>query len=153
MNKNQPPYGDSRIFNIPLFQDDGPGAGPPFGGPPGQTGVGPPSGGPPGQIDGGLPGFPGTQPQINAPPTPPPSFTPQQPQTQQAQGDIGVFAVDPGAIQGCLFQFTYIWSRWDSFWFFPIFIGRRSIAGFRWQRNRWVYYGVDLDNIQSFQCY
>ncbi|SFB06711.1 hypothetical protein SAMN04488072_106167 [Lentibacillus halodurans] len=138
----QPPYGDTRILNFPWFQGDGPGAEPPFDGPPGQMGGGPP-----------FSEFPGGQGQISAPTSPPPSFIPQQPQTQQAQEEIGVFAVDPGAIQGCLFRFTYIWLRWESFWFFPVFIGRRSIAGFRWQRNRWVYYGVDLDNIQSFQCY
>src|SRR5699024_9600843 len=154
MNHNRPPYGDPRIFNLPWFQDNGPGSGPPYGGPHGQSGGGPPFGGPPGQLGGEPPsGFPGGQQQVSAPSSPPPSFTPQQLQTQQAQGDFGVFAVDPGAIQRCLFQFTYIWLRWDSFWFFPIFVGRQSIAGFRWQRNRWVYYGVDLDNVQSFQCY
>ncbi|ALX49287.1 hypothetical protein [Lentibacillus amyloliquefaciens] len=154
MNHNQPPYDDARIFNLPWFQDGGPGSGPPFGGPPGQSGGGPPFSGPPGQSGGGPPsGFPGGQQQVSAPSSPPPSFTPQQPQTQQVQGDFGVFAVDPGAIQRCLFRFTYIWLRWDSFWFFPVFIGRQSIAGFRWQQNRWVYYGVDLNNIQSFQCY
>ncbi|WP_188631910.1 hypothetical protein [Lentibacillus kapialis] len=140
MNHNQPPYDDPRIFNLPWFQNNGPGAGPPFGGPPGQSG-------------GQQPGFPGGQQQVSAPSSPPPPFTPQMPQTQKSQGDFSVYAVDPGAIQRCLFQFTYIWLRWDSFWFFPIFVGRQSIAGFRWQRNRWVYYGVDLNNVQSFQCY
>lgn len=139
MYQHQPPYGDTRFLNFPWL------AGPPSDEPPGQMGGGPPFG--------GFPGLPDGQGQISAPTSPPPSFTPQQPQTQQAQGEFGVFAVDPGAIQGCLFRFTYIWLRWESFWFFPVFIGRRSIAGFRWQQNRWVYYGVDLDQIQSFQCY
>ncbi len=117
MNHNQPPFGDERIFNFPWFQDGGPGGGPPFGGP-GQTGGGPPFGGPPGQPGGGGPAnFPGGQQQISPPNSPPPSFTPQQPPMQQAQGGISTFAVDPGAIRGCLFQFTYIWLRWDSFGF------------------------------------
>lgn len=36
---------------------------------------------------------------------------------------------------------------------FPVFVGRNSITGFRWSRNRSAYYGIDLDRIQSFQCY
>lgn len=161
MYDDQSTYGDERIFNIPGFpgggspfggppgqQDGGPGGGPPFGG----QGGGPPFGGPPGQSGGGPGGFPGGGQSFGAPTSAPPSFTPTQPQTLQSQG-FGVYAVDPGAIRRCLFQFTYIWLRWDAFWFFPIFLGRNSIAGFRWYGNRWVYYGVDLDRIQSFQCY
>ncbi|MDY0410305.1 hypothetical protein ACFFIS_14635 [Virgibacillus soli] len=81
-----------------------------------------------------------------APTTPPPNFTPQQP-THQA------FAIDSGAIRGCRFRFTYIWLNRDSFWFFPTFVGRNSVAGFRWSRNRWVYFGIDLNRIVSFQCF
>lgn len=85
--------------------------------------------------------------QQGAPNMAPPTFTPQQPKFQ-------TFAVDQGAIQGCLFRFTYIWlNNNQSFWFYPTFVGRRSISGFRWQRNRWVYFGIDLRQIQSFQCF
>ncbi|GGN55730.1 hypothetical protein [Oceanobacillus indicireducens] len=114
----------------------GPGSG--GGWPPGGPGVGP--GGGPG-------GFPGQgQQQVGPPSAPPPNFTPQQSQFQ-------TFAVDPGGIRGCLFRFTYIWLRRDQFWFYPTFVGRNSIAGFRWRGNRWVYFGIDLDRIQSFQCF
>ena len=68
---------------------------------------------------GGFPGGPGRPPS-----SPPPGFTPQQSQFQ-------TFAVDPGAIRGCLFRFTYVWLRRDAFWFFPTFVGRNSVAGFR----------------------
>lgn len=155
MNYFQSPHDDERQFNFPGFFNDifnGPQGGQNFG-PPGQTGGGPPFGGPPGQYGGGQPGFPGGPSSAGPPDSPPPSFTPQKPQTQQAKGGYGVFAIDPGAIQGCLYRFTYIWLRWDSFWFYPIYVGRRSISGFRWHRNRWAYYGVDLDNVESFQCY
>ncbi|SHG57432.1 hypothetical protein [Ornithinibacillus halophilus] len=111
---------------------------------PGQPGQFPGSGQFPGQ-----PGqFPGGTPQSGGAPTsPPPSFTPQKQQFQ-------TFAVDPGGIRGCLFRFTYIWlENGGSFWYFPTFVGRNSIAGFRWRRNRWVYFGIDLNNIDSFQCY
>lgn len=144
---NQPPFepeemhGDNeRIF--PGFGPPGrppmfPGGGPPFFGP----------GGPP-QTD-GPPFFgPGGGPQTGGPPsTPPPAFQPEQPQVQ-------LFAIDPGAIQRCLFRFTFIWlDNGRSFWYFPTFVGRRSVAGFRWSGFRWVYFGIDLDRISSFQCF
>ncbi|WP_042142211.1 hypothetical protein [Paucisalibacillus sp. EB02] len=153
MNQFEPPYNDDeRQFNLPGFGNQGqfPGGG--------QTGGFFPGGG---QFPGGFPGFPGQSPgfpgggfpgqpgggQQGAPNTPPPSFTPQQSQFQ-------AFAVDPGAIRGCLFRFTFIWlENGNSFWFFPTFVGRNSVAGFRWRRNRWVYFGIDLNRIASFQCY
>lgn len=150
-------YNDGRQFNLPgylmgqFFGGGGqqfpgggstggqfPGGGFPGGGFPG--GPGGPGG--PGQS----PGFPGGGQPTGAPTTPPPSFTPEQPQFQTK-------AIDPGGIRGCLFRFTYIWLRRDSFWFFPTFVGRNSIAGFRWSGFRWVYFGIDLDRIESFQCY
>ncbi|WP_226037817.1 hypothetical protein [Aquibacillus saliphilus] len=93
-----------------------------------------------------------TQPgQTPAPTSPPPSFIPQQQQAGQPQ----LYAVDPGAIQGCLFRFTYIWldRGYGSFWFYPTFVGRRSVSGYRWIGFTWVYFGIDLDRIESFQCF
>lgn len=148
-----PEDNDQRIFNNPFLnffmpqwnlpgQNHGfPGQGPypptqqfpnqggPFPGGPGQF---------PGQNQGGAAGQP--------PLTPPPPFTPEEPQIQTK-------AVDPGAIHRCLFRFTYIWTARDAFWFYPTFIGRTSIAGYRWSRFRWVYFGIDLNRIQSFQCF
>lgn len=114
----------------------------------------------PGMGHGGQPNFPGPGPfpggghgdgtgggnQEAAPTSPPPSFTPQQNQFQTK-------AIDPVAIRGCLFRFTYIWLRRDSFWFYPTFIGRNSISGFRWNGFRWVLFGTDLNRIESFQCF
>ncbi|WP_425446460.1 hypothetical protein [Dethiothermospora halolimnae] len=78
------------------------------------------------------------------PASPPPSFTPQP----------SPFRVDPGSIKQCRRKFTYIWlSNGDAFWFYPTFIGRRSISGFRWTGFMWVFYGTDLRNITSFICY
>ncbi|MFE8701959.1 hypothetical protein ACFYKX_15260 [Cytobacillus sp. FJAT-54145] len=137
-----------------------------FGGFPGNQFGGFPGGfgGFPGGQFGGFPfpGFPGTQQpgdfppsappfgggDAGAPTTPPPSFTPQL--TQQ---DVSTFAVDPGGIRGCLYRFTYIWlTNGRSFWFYPTFVGRNSIAGYRWRRFRWEYYGTDLRRISSFRC-
>lgn len=125
---------DERQFNLPGYwfgQLLGPG-----------TGSGP-------AIFPGSPGiFPGggSGQQSGPPTTPPPSFIPEQQQFQ-------TLAIDPGGIRGCLFRFTYIWLRRDAFWFYPTFVGRTSIAGFRWTGFRWVYFGIDLNQIQSFQCF
>ncbi|MGM0753235.1 MAG: collagen-like protein [Bacillota bacterium] len=112
---------------------------------------------------GGFPGFPGggqgapSSPppaggQNQPPPGPPPNFQPQKTVMQGTQGGPSVFAVDPGAIRRCLFRYTYIWLRRDAFWFYPVFVGRRSIAGWRWIGFTWVYFGIDLDKIESFTC-
>ncbi|RUQ30612.1 transporter [Peribacillus cavernae] len=116
---------------------------PPFQGGPGYEGYPPPR--PPFQGGSGYGG-----PQGGPPTSPPPSFVPQTAQ------QIGIQAVDPGALRGCLYRYTYVWLRnGRSFWFYPIFIGRNSVAGFRWRQNsrRWVYFGIDSDLIRSFQCY
>ena len=110
--------------------------------PPGQEGpppVGPPAGpppfGPPGQ-------------QSGPPSGPPPSFVPQR--------GVGIapLAVDPGAIRPCLFRFVYIWlENGRQFWAWLVFVGPRSVAGWRWTGFSWVYFGTDLENISSFVCY
>jgi hypothetical protein len=100
-----------------------------------------------------FPGFPGgpaggTPPETHggAPTSPPPSITPQK---QQA----GLMAVDPGSIRGCIYRYTYIWLRgWESFWFYPTHVGRKSVSGYRWTGFNWVYYGVSLRKIESFTC-
>ncbi|WP_369802582.1 hypothetical protein [Sporosarcina sp. P1] len=102
------------------------------------------------------PNFPGHQPsrpgnpagQAAAPTSPPPNQIPSYPEFQ-------TFAVDPGAIAGCLYRFTYVWtSRRHGFWFYPTFVGRQSVAGFQWnpRRFRWEYIGIDLQRIDQFRC-
>ena len=113
--------------------------------PPGRppfTPPGPPSGvppfAPPGQ---------GQTPSGGPPSSPPPAYTPTK--TQQ----VGVLAVDPGGIRGCLHRYTYVWlTNGQQFWYYPTFVGRRSIAGYRWTGFWWVYFGIDLRRIDSFQC-
>jgi hypothetical protein len=93
------------------------------------------------------PGFPpsGGGGQSSPPSSPPPTFTPQE--------SPSLFAVDPGAIRGCLFRFTFVWlNNGNSFWFYPTFVGRNSVAGYRWRRFRWEYFGIDLNRIRSFRC-
>ncbi|MCG7381897.1 collagen-like protein [Paenibacillus sp. ACRRY] len=132
-----PPFGPGGGFGGP----GGPGGPGGIFGPGGPGGPGGPSGPPP--FTGGGGGGPqGVQP----PPGPPPSFVPQQ--------SPSLFAVDPRAISGCLFRYTYIWpNRGPGFWMYPVFVGRNSVAGFRWTGFFWVYSGIDLQRISSFSCF
>ena len=110
---------------------------PPFGMPKFQ---GPPFQGPPAG-----PSFQG--PSSGPPLSPPPEFVPQK-------AGIGVKAVDPGSIRRCLYRFVFIWpERGRGFWAFLTSVSRRSIAGWRWNGRRWVYFGMDLRRIDSFECY
>jgi len=127
-----------------------PGQGPGFPGP--GPGPGFPGSGPgPGQG----PGFPGQGPGGGAasgpPQGPPPSFTPSQASAQQS---IGVLAVDPGAIRPCRFRYVYLWlDNGQQFWAWLIFVGGRSVAGWRWTGFTWVYFGIDTNRIRSFVCF
>ncbi|TDF88137.1 transporter [Paenibacillus sp. MS74] len=88
----------------------------------------------------------GTQ-AFQPPSSPPPQFIPQQTQATS-------FAVNPGAIHGCLFRFTYIWQRnGEQYWFVPVFVGSRSVSGFRWTGRQWIFFGVDTRQIISFSCF
>ncbi|MEW9699251.1 hypothetical protein [Paenibacillus sp. SI8] len=117
---------------------------PGFPGAPGFPGGGFPGGGSPTMPPPG-PSAGGAQP----PSSPPPSYTPAKPFS--ATG--AVTFVDPGAISRCLFRFTYVWlHNGRQFWFFPIFVGPTSVAGFRWEGFTWRYFGIDLRSIESFTC-
>ncbi|SKC84168.1 hypothetical protein [Maledivibacter halophilus] len=117
---------------------------PPFGGPPflfqpGPT-FRPPIGGP------GMPPVgPGGPSDASMPPGRPPSYTPER--------APGIRAVDPGAIRRCRYRYTYLWlENGQEFWSYLTYVGRRSVSGFRWIGFRWVYFGTDLRNIESFIC-
>lgn len=98
---------------------------------------------PPGQGPGFFP--PGQGPGAGQPPGRPPAFVPQQ--------ATGVFAVDPGGIRRCMFRYVYIWlDNGQQFWAWLVFVGRNSVAGWRWIGFRWVWFGIDLNRITSFFC-
>ncbi|WP_424766499.1 collagen-like protein [Paenibacillus sp. sgz302251] len=127
-------------------------SGPGFPGMQGMPGPGMSGPGFPGMLGMPGPGFPGMlgsqDPQgFQAPTAPPPQFIPQQPMASP-------FAVDPGAIARCLFRNTYIWlNNGQNFWYFPVFVGRNSVAGFRWNGRFWMYTGFDLRQISTFTCF
>ncbi|MDQ6597764.1 hypothetical protein [Bacillus salipaludis] len=86
-------------------------------------------------------------PEAGPPTSPPPSVVPQQ------MHQAGAYAVDPGSMIRCLHRYTYVWLRGrEQFWFYPTFIGRNSVSGYRWTGQRWVNYGISLRQIQSFTC-
>lgn len=102
---------------------------------------------------GGGPSFP-----MNPPPPPgggntpmpmgpPPTFSPAMAGPQSSQtGSSG--------IRRCIYRNTFIWQRnGNSFWFFPTFVMRNVILGFRWGRFGWTYSTINRDSILTFQCF
>lgn len=132
----------------------------------------------PGQQQPQPPGFrPGQQPQPPSfgpgqgrpgaqPPSAPPDFTPQLPREEQQllsgpsdfRGPFGGRIIDfrrqPRDFRRCLNRFTYIWLiNGNNFWFYPVFIGRNAIEGFRWRRNRWEYDRININRILFHLCF
>jgi hypothetical protein len=92
------------------------------------------------------------QPGPGTPPGPPPAKTPSKSSTQAGGPELK--AVEPGAIGPCVYRYSYIWpKRGKSFWAWLTYVGRQSASGFKWNGHRWIYFGMDLRDIQSFQCY
>ncbi len=128
-------------FFPPAF--DGPGSfpmNPPFGRP-GSPPMSPPQ-------PGGMPMNP-PQPGGNTPMPmgPPPAFSPAMSSSQSSQsGSSG--------ITRCIYRNTFIWQRnGNSFWFFPVFVTRNVILGFRWGRFGWMHSTINRDSILTFQCF
>ncbi|MDU5111691.1 MAG: hypothetical protein E6248_14710 [Clostridium sp.] len=90
---------------------------------------------------------------------PPPNFTPTKnspgvKSLNQGTGGPQTKAVSPGSISFCLFKFTYIWERRGrNYWAYLLNVDRRSVSGLRWFRNTWVFFGLDLRQIDSFVCF
>ncbi|MCA1321235.1 hypothetical protein LC085_15035 [Bacillus tianshenii] len=141
-------YPYRQLPGLPPIFGPGSGQGPGGGfGPPGQ-GFGPPGQGPGGF---GPPGQGGGQ--GGPPPGPPPSSPPPEVMGYGAGGPTA-FAVDPGAMRRCLFRYTWVrLNNGEGFWFWPTYIGRRSVAGYRWWFFTWIYFGIDTNRIRSFQCF
>ncbi|MDR3595732.1 hypothetical protein [Clostridium sp.] len=93
------------------------------------------------------------------PKSPPPNYTPQKNATgvqtlNAASGGAETKAVSSNSIRFCLYKYTYIWeTNGRSYWTFLLNVDKRTASGFRWYRNTWVYWGVDLRRIDSFICY
>lgn len=118
------------------------------------------------------PNFPGTPPQQpgfpgvgEAPRSAPPSFTPEAPRMDQRRGESGEpsqfggqrggdFRTQPREFRRCINRFTFIWLiNGNSFWFYPTFVSRDFVQGFRWRRNRWEFDRINLRRILFFRCF
>ncbi len=98
---------------------------------------------------------PQQQPQqmVGAPSGPPPNVVPSKQQAQM-QFMPGTHAVNPASLRPCRFRYVYIWPRRGRpFWAWLTYVGRRSASGFRWDGRRWLRFGIDLRQIESFICY
>ncbi len=81
----------------------------------------------------------------NKPKGVPPRVAPEKP--------ASLLRIDSGAIRNCLYSYTYVWLvNGREFWFYPTFVGRESISGYRYTRRGWVYLGFNLNMIESFYC-
>lgn len=86
-----------------------------------------------------------------APSSMPPNFIPAQPHSHQFGNNP--LAVNQGEIRPCIYRFIYIWSiTRGRFWAWLIFVGPRTISGFRWITNTWKYFVMDSRNIISLNA-
>lgn len=102
-------------------------------------------------------------PGISAPRSAPPDFVPAGPFTEGGVGRApaqfrerfrGDMRTRPRDFYRCMNSFTYIWLvNGNNFWFFPIFIDRQFVIGFRWRRNRWEFDRINLNRILFFACF
>lgn len=93
------------------------------------------------------------QPIGGAPYGPPPDIIPSK-QQGQMQFMPGTHTVNPNSLRPCRFRYVYIWPRRGRpFWAWLTYVGRRSASGFRWNGFRWLQFGIDLRQIESFICY
>lgn len=109
------------------------------------------------------PGFMPQGPGMEGQPrTAPPNFIPEGPgmdrRSMEAPLGFGVqfrpgMQVRPREIRRCINRFTYIWLvNGNNFWFYPTFLDRQFVYGFRWRRNRWEYDRINLNRIIFFRC-
>lgn len=92
--------------------------------------------------------------------TAPPNFTPEMPSQFGGPQERGQFIggeptlFHQGGIRRCLHRFAYMWLiGGDNFWFYPTFVGRNHVEGFRWRRNRWVFERINIRRILFFRCF
>lgn len=123
----------------------------------------------------GMEGQPMTPPPGFTPPGPgmegmprmaPPNFIPEPPGMDRRpmrgpiNEPIGYEFITPDTqgrnrdLRRCINRFTFIWLRnGNSFWFYPTFVDRQFVQGFRWRRNRWEFEIINLNRIVLFRCF
>jgi hypothetical protein len=117
------------------------------------------------------PNFPSQAPGMGeAPRSAPPNFIPEAPGMGRGQMEgPGQFQYGapfrdrdrdrdgggrPRNLRGCLNRFTFIWLvNGNSFWFYPTYVDRQFVQGFRWRRNRWEFDRINVRRILFFRCF
>lgn len=110
------------------------------------------------------PGFTPQGPGMEGQPrTAPPNFIPEAPgMDRRSMGAPFGIGTQFGAgtrvrqrdIRRCINRFTYIWLiNGNNFWFYPTFLDRQFVYGFRWRRNRWEYDRININRIIFFRCF
>lgn len=104
----------------------------------------------------------GTGMNIQPPTSAPPRYMPDMPRTGEQPFSGEQFSTERFGgggrdqsrnLRRCLNNFTFIWLiNGNSFWFYPIAIGRQQVEGFRWRQGRWVYDRINLRRILFFRC-
>lgn len=94
------------------------------------------------------------RPQQGPPESPPPNFTPKMmPQGAPGAGP-SVKMVESGTLRPCVNRYVYMWlNNGQQFWAYLTYVGRHSVSGWRYRRGRWTYFGIDMRQIRSFECY
>lgn len=97
------------------------------------------------------------------PPSPPPKFIPEMPSNDGPQTFLGrAYSPEgygrsqrgPMSFWHCLNKYTYVWLiNGDNFWFYPTYIGRQTVEGFRWRNGRWTYERYNQRWILFFHCF
>lgn len=83
--------------------------------------------------------------RMEGPRTAPPNFVPQFEEERFGRRRD---------IRSCINRFTFIWlNNGNSFWFYPVFVGRDQVVGFRWRRNGWMFDRLNLRRISGFRCF
>lgn len=105
----------------------------------------------------------GPGPGMEGPRTAPPNFIPQPTEMDRRsmEGPTG-FGYQYGQdrrrgqrdLRRCVNRFTFIWLvNGNSFWFYPTFVDRQFVQGFRWRRNRWEFDRININRIIYFRCF
>lgn len=99
--------------------------------------------------------------QNGRPSSPPPNYTPEMPRSHGSRQQVGFNNCSAGgcsnnqfSLRRCVNRFTFIWTfNSGGFWFYPTFVGRQFVEGFRWKGNNWVYDRIFIRSILFHQCF
>ena len=85
-----------------------------------------------------------------------PSFIPSQ-YKAKALGNTktpGINILEQSTIEHCMKKYMYIWlNNGTEFWSVPKIVKDNYIHIWIWNKVKWTYYTMSLDNINSFMCY